>query len=130
MHAESDYLSFVTCAQLQERGFTVLCAQNAVSKLQGETDVDFEPMMTAVSLGVEYLRVNLTDEVDTVVLFGHSGGGSLMAAYQNIAENGLSACNGTEKIYPCSDDLADLEPADGVILADANYVSSLLFRSI
>lgn len=124
MHAESDYLSFITCAQLQERGFTVLCAQNAVSKLQGETDVDFEPMMTAVNLGVQYLRVNLTDEVDTVVLFGHSGGGSLMAAYQNIAENGLSACNGTEKIYPCSDALADLEPADGIILADANYVSS------
>lgn len=131
MHAESDYLSFITCAQLQERGFTVLCAQNAVSKLQGETDVDFEPMMTAVNLGVQYLRVNLTDEVDTVVLFGHSGGGSLMAAYQNIAENGLSACNGTEKIYPCSDALADLEPADGIILADANYgLSTMMLLSL
>lgn len=123
MHAEADYLSFVTCAQLQERGYTVLCAQNGVSKLAGETDVDFEPMMTAVSAGVSYLRDDLSDEIDTVVLFGHSGGGALMAAYQNIAENGLSACNGSEKIYPCSDALADLAAADGVILADANYVS-------
>lgn len=41
---------------------------------------------------------------------------------QNIAENGVSACNGTEKIMPCTEaQVAGLIPADGVILHDANY---------
>lgn len=130
MHAETDYLAFVACTELQERGYTVLCASNSCSKINGETDVDFEPMMTSVGAGVSYLREELADEIDTVVLLGHSGGGALMAAYQNIAENGLSACNGSEKIYPCSDALADLPAADGIMLCDANYVSRNMSRSL
>lgn len=129
MHAETDYLSFPVCMQLAERGYTVFCAQNGASKWMGASDVDFENMMLSVSEGVDYLR-NMT-EVNHIVLWGHSGGGAMMAAYQNIAENGLSACNGSEKLYPCSSALANLSTADGVILVDANYgLSTMMLLSL
>jgi hypothetical protein len=55
----------------------------------------------------------------------------MMAAYQNIAENGLSACNGSEKLYPCSSALASLSAADGVILVDAKYgLSTMMLLSL
>lgn len=75
--------------------------------------------MENVATGVEYLK-NLTD-IDKVVVWGHSGGGAMMAAYQNIAENGASARNGTEKIYPCSPEMDGLPAADGILLIDANF---------
>lgn len=55
----------------------------------------------------------------------------MMAAYQNIAENGVSACNGQEKVYPCTNDVADLPAADGILFLDANYgLSSMTLLSI
>lgn len=129
MHAEQDYTSFVACEALQERGFTVFCANNDASKSGYMSDLNFEDMMTNVNQGMTYLR-NLTD-IDKVVILGHSGGGAMMAAYQGIAENGASACQGSEKIYPCSDEMDDLEPADGLILLDANYgLSTMAFLSL
>jgi dipeptidyl aminopeptidase/acylaminoacyl peptidase len=77
MHAERDYLSFPVCVKLAQRGYTVFCAQNGASKWMGASDV--ESMMLSVSEGVDYLR-NMT-EVDHIVLWGHSGGGAMMAAY-------------------------------------------------
>ncbi|KAL5338944.1 hypothetical protein BJX70DRAFT_398145 [Aspergillus crustosus] len=68
--------------------------------------------------GVQYLN-DLAD-IDKVVLWGHSDGGAMMAAYQNAAENGASACNGTGKIYPCSSAMDNHLPANGVLLIDAN----------
>ncbi|KAK8234915.1 hypothetical protein IWZ00DRAFT_447387 [Phyllosticta capitalensis] len=129
MHAEQDYLSFYACTELAARGYTVFCANNAASKSGYMSDLDFEEMLENAALGVSYLR-NQTD-VNQVVLLGHSGGGAMMSAYQNIAENGLSACNGPEKIYPCSDALANLPPADGVVLMDANLgISSMFMLSL
>ncbi|EHA21442.1 lipase, partial [Aspergillus niger ATCC 1015] len=119
MHAEQDYTSFVGCTELQERGFTVFCANNEASKSGYMSDINFEDMMLQVNTGLAWLR-NQTN-IDKVVILGHSGGGAMMAQYQNVAENGVSACNGPEKIYPCSNALASLEPADGLMLLDANY---------
>ncbi|KAJ9308705.1 hypothetical protein DTO217A2_1947 [Paecilomyces variotii] len=129
MHSESDYIDFSVCTQLAERGYTVFCADDGCSKWTGASDVAFEQMMLSVATGVDYLR-NLT-EISKVVLWGHSGGGAMMSAYQNIAENGLVACNGTEKIYPCTSALADLPAADGVMLIDANYgLSTMVLVSL
>lgn len=119
MHAEQDYMSFYPCTELPKRGYTVMCANNAASKTGYMSDLDFEDMMLDVSLAVQYLR-NQT-EFTKVILFGHSGGGAMLSQYQNIAENGVSACNGPEKIFPCSDDMAGLPAADGIILDDANF---------
>jgi hypothetical protein len=41
-----------------------------------------------------------------------------MAAYQNIAQNGVAACRGLEKIVGCPDSLAGMPAADGLILLD------------
>ncbi|KAJ5288151.1 hypothetical protein N7478_003837 [Penicillium angulare] len=119
MHAESDYMSFSACTQLAERGFTVFCANNAADKTGPMSDIYFEDEILQVDVGMQYLR-NLTG-IDKVVLFGHSGGGAMMAAYQNIAENGASACSGEEKIHKCGSALDGMHPADGIILIDANY---------
>ncbi|KAJ9132153.1 Alpha beta hydrolase [Pleurostoma richardsiae] len=119
MHAEQDYLSFYPCTELPKRGYTVLCANNAASKSGYMSDLNFEDMMLDASYAVQYLR-NQT-EFKKVILFGHSGGGAMLSQYQNVAENGVSACNGPEKIYPCSDALADLPAADGAIFDDANF---------
>ncbi|KAL4986539.1 hypothetical protein BDW68DRAFT_197941 [Aspergillus falconensis] len=119
MHAEQDYTTFYPCSELPVRGYTTLCLNNAQSKTGLMNDLDFETMMTDVGAGVQFLKD--MDDIDKVIIWGHSGGGAMMAAYQDVAENGASACNGTEKIYPCSSGMDALEPADGVLLLDANY---------
>ncbi len=119
MHPEQDYLNFPACNKLAGRGYTVLCANNAASKVGLSNDLDFERMMQDVAKGVQYLRNR--PEIRKIILLGHSGGGAMMAAYQNIAENGLSACQGAEKITPCSNAMAHLPRADGLLLLDANY---------
>lgn len=129
MHAEQDYINFVACTELYKRGYTVLCANNNASKSGKMTDLAFEDMLQNAGSGISYLR-NQT-YIDKVVALGHSGGGAMLWAYQNIAENGVSACNGPEKLYPCSDDLANLPAADGFISVDANYgLSTMTFLSV
>ncbi|KAF7934430.1 hypothetical protein EAE99_002882 [Botrytis elliptica] len=113
MHAEQDYWHFYPCTQLAACGYTVLCGNNAASKTGLMNDLDFPATIT------------------NVVLWGHSGGEAMISEYQNTAENGVSACNGPEKISICSDDPAGLPPADGVILHDANYgLSTMGFISL
>jgi len=73
-------------------------------------------MLTDAKLGVQYLKTLKKK----VVLLGHSGGGGLMASYQNIAENGVAVCQGAEKIVKCPATLAGLPAADGVMLLDSN----------
>ena len=129
MHAEQDYLDFPVCHGLAARGYTVLCANNAASKMGLGNDLDFERMMQDVAKGVQYLRSR--PEIRKIVLLGHSGGGAMMTAYQNIAENGLRACQGAEKIVPCSDAMAQLPRADGLLLLDANYgISGMTLLSL
>ena len=75
MHAEQDYASFVGCTELQERGFTVFCANNEASKSGYMSDINFEDMMLQANTGLAWLR-NQTD-IDKVVILGHSGGGAV-----------------------------------------------------
>ncbi|KAJ5651351.1 uncharacterized protein N7484_005074 [Penicillium longicatenatum] len=129
MHAEQDYTSFIACTALPKHGYTTFCANNEASKYGYMSDLNFEDLMTEVSTGLAWFKNQI--DIDRVVILGHSGGGAMMAAYQNIAENGASACNGTEKIYPCSDEMDDLVPADGLMLLDANYgLSTMAFLSL
>ncbi|KAJ4396977.1 hypothetical protein N0V93_001201 [Gnomoniopsis smithogilvyi] len=129
MHAQTDYWAFYPCTELAERGFTVLCANNAASKENEWQDADLEFLMENVNEMVAWTRNQ--SEFSKIVLWGHSGGGCLMSAYQNIAENGVAACNGSEKIMPCDDSVAGLTPADGVILHDANYgLSTMMVLSL
>lgn len=115
MHSDEDYLDFDTGPELAKRGFVTLCANVMVKE---GLFFDQSDKMQAVKAAVQYLR-NL-DGVEKIVLMGHSGGATLMTAYQAIAENGVSVFQGPEKIYP-HPDCGELPPADGVMLLDANW---------
>ncbi|MDO4230455.1 MAG: DUF1749 domain-containing protein [Capnocytophaga sp.] len=124
MHAEGDYTQFSAGKELSERGYTVLNANNSASKYSGN-DLDFERAITEIGKAVKYLKDR--KGIEKVVLLGHSGGGSMFSAYQNIAENGVQVCQTPNKIVPCSDKLANLPKADGIILLDANYGMSTMY---
>jgi pimeloyl-ACP methyl ester carboxylesterase len=120
MHSGGDYLSFSACAELAKRGYRVLCANNSSSKSESfTTDASIDKIILEARLGVTYLRKY--PGIRKVVLLGHSGGGAVMASYQDVAENGLKACQGPEKIIKCSDSLAGVPPADGLMLVDSNW---------
>lgn len=119
MHSSVDYLSFSACTELSQRGYRVLCANNSTSKSGASNDGVLDQVLTEAGAGVAYLRH--LQGVKHVVLLGHSGGGTVMSAYQFIAEGGVKACQSAEKIWKCPDSLAGLPPADGVMLIDSNW---------
>lgn len=119
MHASGDYLNFSACSELAQRGYRVLCANNSTSKSGTFDDGVLDKVLSEAKLAIVYLKGY--PGIKKVVLFGHSGGATLMTAYQYIAEGGVKVCQGPEKIHKCPDELAGLPPADGVVLADANW---------
>ena len=115
MHSDEDYLDCPTGEELAKHGFQVLCAN---VMLKEGLPFDQPEKMNAVKAAVTYLREQAG--ADRVVLMGHSGGATLMTAYQALAENGAQVFQGPEKIFP-HPDCGDLPPADGVMLFDANW---------
>jgi hypothetical protein len=116
MHEDGNRLSDIACTELAKRGFYVLC-------MNGRSDnneaLDFwNDLPMDVAVGVKYLRETL--KVSKVLLYGGSGGAPLMTFYQNVAQNGPSVCQGTNKLIPCTNQLAGLPPADGIILRDGH----------
>ena len=116
MHFGSDYSNFSACSELSRRGYTVLCTKNSGGGLND--------ILPDARSSVEYLRS--VGGVRKVVLWGHSGGATLMTAYQLMAENGVKACQGPEKITKCPESLAGMPVADGMILADANWGNAVM----
>ncbi|MHA4869904.1 alpha/beta hydrolase family protein [Duganella sp. PWIR1] len=119
MHADGDYLEFSACTEMSKRGYAVLCANNTTSKSFHFNDGILDDVLLQTKAGVSYLRK--AAGIDKVVLFGHSGGATIMTAYQAIAEHGVQFCQDSAKIHKCPDKLAGLPAADGVVLADANW---------
>lgn len=119
MHSGADYLSHSACTELSARGYTVLCANNSMSKSLAADDGDMNRIVSDARYGVAWLRKQ--PNIRKIVLLGHSGGGTLMSAYQDIAENRVKVCQGPEKIIPCPNSLAGLPPADGIMLIDSNW---------
>lgn len=118
MHTGADYLTHSACTELSKRGYRVLCANTSGDK-SGTFDTGrLDGSILEASQGIKFLRGY--SGVKKVVLWGHSGGGTLMTAYQSIAENGVKVCQDAQKIHKCPDTLAGLPVADGVILGDTN----------
>jgi len=115
MHSDEDYLDVPTGPQLAKRGFRVLCANPMVKEGLFFTQVE---KMHAVKAAVNYLRG--LPRVRNIILMGHSGGATLLSAYQAIAENGPQVFQGPEKILPYPDD-SRMPPADGIMLLDSNW---------
>lgn len=120
MHSDEDYLLWPTGPELAKRGYTVLNA-NVMSK-EGIIFSQIEKTRS-VKAAVEYLRS--LPQVEKIVLMGHSGGGTLMSAYQAVAENGPQVFRGPEKIFPYPDS-EELPPADGLMLLDSNWGNAVM----
>jgi hypothetical protein len=119
MHADGDYLEFSACTELARRGYSVLCANNTTSKSFNFNDGILDDILLQTRASVAWLRK--APGIDRVVLFGHSGGATIMTAYQAIAERGVPFCQDSAKLHKCPDRLAGMPAADGVVLADANW---------
>jgi hypothetical protein len=124
MHASADYTNFSACTELAMRGYRVLCANNSNSKSGAYDEGGLDKILGEASSAISWLRS--VPGVRKIVLLGHSGGATVMTAYQMIAEGGVQSCRGPEKIWKCPDSLAGLPAADGVILADANWGQSVM----
>jgi hypothetical protein len=112
IHSNGDYLEQPAGKELAKRGYHVLCANipNPGKAL--------EKKLADVKRAYEYLKQ--VSGVDKILIFGHSGGATLMSAYQAVAENGSSVFQGDEKIYKMPD-VETLPAADGVLLIDSNW---------
>ena len=102
------------CVQLVQRGFTALCTKTPFTSTGHE---DWDRVALDIGYGVSYLRS--LRGIQHVVLVGHSGGGASVAWYQDVAENGIVACQAPARLDPCGNNLAGLPPADGVVLLDS-----------
>lgn len=120
MHSDEDYLMWPTGPELAKRGYTALNA-NVMNK-EGIIFSQIEKTRS-VKAAVEYLRS--LPQVEKIVLMGHSGGGTLMSAYQAVAENGPQVFRGPEKIFPYPSD-EELPPADGLMLLDSNWGNAVM----
>lgn len=113
MHSDADYLTFSMGEEMAKRGYRVLCAN------VGDKQNSLNQKLLDVGDVVRFLRG--VPGVEGTVLMGHSGGGTLMSAYQSLAENGVSIFQGPEKMVKCPDSLVGLPAADGLMLLDANF---------
>ena len=121
MHPRGGNVTHFALKPLAERGFAAL---GMGSRSLNRTGVH-EELVLDVAAGVKFLR---SRGVKTVILAGHSGGGSLMAFYQSQAE----AAPGTRvKSTPAGDppDLNkfDMPKADGFVTLNAAEGEGLHF---
>mgnify|MGYP001336774568 FL=1 len=127
MHRTSNYLVHRACTELSRRGFLMLCMNSRFEN--NELAVDFEKLPLDVKQGVQFLRKQ--PGITRVVLFGHSGGGPIMALYQAVAEKGTAFCKDANKLTQCTDELAGLPPVDGIVFTDAHPGNAInLLRGI
>src|SRR5580658_4710271 len=116
IHRTSDFMNHPACSALAARGFMMLCVNTRY--IGNEETVRFENIALDVKAAVQYLRKQ--PGITKVLLFGHSGGGPTVSFYQAVAENGIAYCTKPERLVKCTDALAGLPPADGIVFADSH----------
>ena len=121
-HRTSNYMRHPACTEFSKRGFMVLCVNTRF--VNNESQVLFEEIPLDIKAAMTHLRAQ--PGITKVVLFGHSGGGPTMSLYQAVAENGPGYCKGPNKLVECTDELAGLVPADGIVFADAHPSNAIL----
>jgi hypothetical protein len=117
MHRTSNRLSHISMTELPKRGFVALgmnprCDNNEALCRPWENNA------LDVKQGILFLR-NLPG-IRKVILMGGSGGGPTMSFYQAVAERGVAFCQDPRKLVKCGNGLAELPPADGIVLRDAH----------
>jgi hypothetical protein len=117
MHRTGNRLAHISMREMQKRGFVML-GMNPRCQNNEAKCAPWENNALDVKQGIEYLR--RLPGIERVVLMGGSGGGPTMSFYQAVAENGVEFCQQAQKLVKCSDDLADLPHADGIVFRDAH----------
>ena len=111
-HPDGNTFNSIPAIEMAKRGYRVLTVNH-----HGDTD-DLVVLAQPISRAITYLRT--LAGVQRVVIMGHSGGGHLVAWYQNVAEHGPAACQGSHELYPCDGKgLTGLARPDGIIMLDA-----------
>jgi pimeloyl-ACP methyl ester carboxylesterase len=112
-------LNYFIGRELAQRGYRVMMMNvtGADPGLLTYDEVSYEMYIPPIAAAIKALRA--IPGVQKVVLAGHSTGGPELTAYQDVAENGVKACQGPERIAKCSGKgLENLPQADGVMLLD------------
>ncbi|HEY4031489.1 MAG TPA: alpha/beta fold hydrolase [Caulobacteraceae bacterium] len=126
MHDESDSLQNLQAPRLAAAGYVVLSTNARTGPDPEDHDTNWDNVLADLRTVVTYAKA--MPGIGKVVLMGHSSGAPLMAAYQNIAENGVkAACQGPEKIVKCPDSLQGSPKADGVVLLDPIFGVGAVF---
>ena len=82
-------------------------------------ETTFERNLAGIAAAVKYARS--LPGAEKVVLIGHSGGGPELSYYEEMAENGPSACQIPDRLLPCDPrGLTDLPKADALLELEAN----------
>ena len=115
-HRNSNYLNHLSTTELSKRGFMVLGLNTRFDN--NEALVNWEKIVRDIKTGVEFLKKQ--PGIEKVILIASSGGGPMMTYYQAVAEKGPGYCKGDNKLTQCSDEVAGLPPADGIVLFDAH----------
>ena len=115
-HRSANNLNNVACRELSRRGFLAFCFNTRF--VNNDSIVNWEEIALDVKTAVNYVRT--LPGVTKVVLLGHSGGSPLMSYYQAVAENGVSYCQGANKLVQCGPELAGMKPADGLLFDEAH----------
>jgi len=115
-HRSANNLNNVACRELSQRGFLAFCFNTRF--VNNDSIVQWEQIALDVKTAVDYVRT--IPGITKVVLLGHSGGSPLMSYYQAVAENGISYCQGANKLVQCGPELANMKPADGLLFAEAH----------
>lgn len=113
VHSDTDYLDFAFAKEIAAWGYKALCANVETSA----SDMDKKMM----DVGQIFRYAKALEGVQHIVLLGHSGGASLMSAYQCAAENGPEVFQGPEKLVKSRLHPGALLPADGLMLLDSNW---------
>jgi pimeloyl-ACP methyl ester carboxylesterase len=80
-------------------------------------ETTYDEFLVPIGAAITHLRG--VAGVEKVVLVGHSTGGPELTSYQDVAENGPKACQGPERVYPCTGrNLTNLPKADAVMLLE------------
>ena len=115
-HRTGNNLGNVACRELAKRGFAALCFNTRY--VNNETAVQWENIALDVKAAVDYART--VPGITKVILYGHSGGTPLMTYFQAVAENGVSFCQGPDKLVQCGNNLAGMKPADGFLIDEGH----------
>jgi acetyl esterase/lipase len=116
MHDNGDVLHNPAAARLAASGYTVIAANARTAPDPEDHATNWIDILADVATAVRYARG--LDSTDRVVLYGHSSGAPLMAAYQNLAEHGATPGAASDLITPCPESLNGLPAADAVVLMD------------